>query len=406
MITDTHFLRLARRGLHPDASGGEQRCGFTLIELLITILVIGVLGLIAYGALQQATGVSKIVHTKSTIAKLNASLMDRWDSYRSRRLPVDPKTILLSPTSQGGNARAFCQALWVQRGSQANDSLGLAPGNAGFPSNLQVAATRLACMRELLQYEMPCVYTDLIGNYLPAGSPTAFTLRQPSYLGTVPPIAQTYYAQVMTAAANGTTWAQIDANQSAECLYMVLTLSSTDSGLFGEQMPTADVGDVDGDGMPEFQDAWPVAINSYTPKGQANAPINYLRWAPGYISALQPDPEPIKVGQIITPPAPPHPATAAEALAASIAFCNSHHDYFDPLKLDTRTVKSTNARGFQLTPLIYSAGPDGVWSMLFFKPMVDPYALTTGQMQGTPDPTTGGADLDNVTNHELTRSGK
>ena len=242
--------------------------GFTLVELLVAITVIGILAGLVLGALARASGASRIIHTKSTIAKLNASLMDRWDSYRTRRFPVDPQLLFISGTSQGSNARAVATQLWTQRGSQATDPLNVQAGNPQglpYPSNLQVAATRLACMRETMQYDMPSNYGDFIGNFLPATTPGSYTLRAPTYLATQPQLVQTYLKAVNTAGTNGATYAQIEANQSAECLYMILTLGSTDAGLFGEQLPNDDIGDVDGDGLPEFQDAWSVALNSYAP---------------------------------------------------------------------------------------------------------------------------------------------
>src|SRR5690348_9653423 len=84
---------------HPVVGGArlrnrQRRSGFTLIELLVSIMVIAILSALLFGALQRAGSAAKVVHTKSTIAKLNVSLMDRWDSYRSRRLPVNPTLIL------------------------------------------------------------------------------------------------------------------------------------------------------------------------------------------------------------------------------------------------------------------------------------------------------------------------
>ncbi|HUY90001.1 MAG TPA: prepilin-type N-terminal cleavage/methylation domain-containing protein [Pirellulales bacterium] len=392
--------RPAGRGIRSRRCG--RRAGFTLIELLVAMTVIGILSGLVYGALQRAGTASRIVHTKSTIAKLNASLMDRWDSYRTRRLPVDPKAILLSPTPQGTNARSFVNTLWVNRGSQTKDTLGVLPTSPNFPSNLQIAATRLACMRELIAYEMPQHFDDIIGNFNAATSAGAFTVRTPpTFLPTYPPLATAYVAAINRASSGGASFAQIRANDGAECLYLILTIGSTDSGMFGEQLPNQDIGDVDGDGLPEFQDAWAVAMNSYAPKGQANSPIDFLRWAPGFVSSIQPDPQPIKVGDMIGNP--PTAATAANVQAASIEFCLVHHDYFDPLKLDTMTPTNPNVRGFQLTPLIYSAGPDGNWALDYGQPYtLDPYDAT-GVFAGTPSQ----GSSDDITNHDLdTRTGK
>jgi hypothetical protein len=236
-----------------------------------------------------------------------------------------------------------------------------------------------------MRYEMPCSYADFIGNFVAATPAGGYKLRTPDALLVAPAIANSYLAQVNAASANGATFTQIEANQSAECLFLTLTIGSTDSGMFGEQLPNQDIGDVDGDGLPEFQDAWRVASSSFTPKGNANSPIDFIRWAPGYISELQPDPSVPNVSQ----------------------FSLKYHDYFDPLKLDIPSGPGDTPRGLQLTPLIYSAGPDGIWGIAGVSGNADPYDAT-GVMAGAPNPADPtGADADNVTNHSLdTRSGR
>lgn len=388
--------RVAGRGVHSPFR--VRRGGFTLVELLVTILVIGILSGLVFGALQRAGSVSRVVHTKSTIAKLNASLMDRWDSYRTRRLPVDPLIILAAIKASGGssygNLQTQISAMSARRIAASGGSLNAYPTSpfdplsvpysapAGVYPNAQLAAAvRVLAMREIIRYEMPQHFDDFIGNFSSSTAAGGFTLRGTDVLPVPPPIATTYLAAVNTASINGATFAQIKSNDAAECLYMILTIGSTDSGMFGEQMPNQDVGDVDGDGLPEFQDAWPVMLNSFTPIGQANSPINFLRWAPGFVSDLQPDPTFPNVTE----------------------FSVSRHDFFDPLKLDIPSSNSSPPRGFQLTPLIYSAGPDGVWDIDPGQPTtIDPYDAT-GPLAGTAGP----AASDNLTNHELdTRTGR
>ena len=93
-------------------------------------------------------------------------------------------------------------------------------------------------------------------------------------------------------------------------------------------------------------------------------------------------------------------------------FARTHHDYFDPLKLDMPATSNPTPRGYQLTPLIYSAGPDGIWGINYAPPvMTDPYdsaGASSGQWAGANDTTMPtGSQNDNVTNHDLeTRSGK
>jgi hypothetical protein len=182
-------------------------------------------------------------------------------------------------------------------------------------------------------------------------------------------------------------------NQSAECLYLIVTvgLRGDDRAVFKDR----DVGDTDfngaGDGMPEFIDAW-------------GRPINFLRWAPGFISDLQTQ-DPVE-----------------------------HHDPFDPLRLQTSspTAKGQpplasgesvpSAWGFALVPLIYSAGPDkeyGIHELHFdaalaginFTKSSNPYSryydppFSGGgtyywRGEGRPDPVTSEVyHFDNIYNH-------
>lgn len=398
-----------------------RRRGFTLIELLISITIIGLLSGLVLLALQRASAASKIIHTKSTIAKLNASLMDRWEGYRARRVPLDPVAILNNIKANNGGTYLTLQGvianMSARRIAASNGALHQYPtppydplsvpwsappvmvnGNPQpiYPNPVLAAAVRLLAMREIMQYEMPSSYSDFIGNFSSSTAAGGYTMRGTYVLPVAPQITATYLRAVNVASINGATFAQIEANQSAECLYMILTLGSTDSGMFGEQLPNDDIGDVDGDGLPEFQDAWAVSTNSYQPKGKANSPIDFMRWAPGFVSDLQPNPN------------PPAPSNMSE-------FSFSHHDYFDPLKLDIPAAVSgqpMTPRGYQLTPLIYSAGPDGDWAITLVGGMSDPYdaaGYTAGQWAGTLNTLTSkqGADADNITNHDLdTRAGK
>ncbi len=62
---------------------------FTLIELLVTITIIGIMSGLVFGALHSAREMAAAAATKATIAKLNAIIMKRYESYLTRRVPVN-----------------------------------------------------------------------------------------------------------------------------------------------------------------------------------------------------------------------------------------------------------------------------------------------------------------------------
>ncbi len=89
-----------------------------------------------------------------------------------------------------------------------------------------------------------------------------------------------------------------------------------------KQFNNTEIGDYDGDGLPEFIDGW-------------GHPIKFLRWPVGFYNALE--------GYSDLHPIDPSGATQP---------CDP--DPFDPMGV---------AGGFAVFPLIYSAGPDGVYDI-------------------------------------------
>ncbi len=205
---------------------------------------------------------------------------------------------------------------------------------------------------------------------------------------------------------------------------MILTIGSTDGGMFGEQLPTKDVGDVDGDGLLEFQDSWVSAYTKYPPAGPAlsplpaawrsfpwwaqgkrNSPISFIRWPAGYYSDASVQDS--AYSEYLSNPNYP----------SAIEFSVTHHDWFDPLKVDvpfSAPQTPPAPRGYRILPLIYSAGPDGVNDIYSVSGSATPYFNGGGTpntyLAGTPADTNNDGSIgagDNITNQELdTRTGR
>ena len=100
---------------------------FTLIELLVTISIIGIMAALTMGVVHSARQMSAEAATKATIAKLNAIIMKRYESYRTRRVPI----------------------------SLSTDTSGKALSRA------QIAEDRLYAIRDIMRMEMPDHTADI-----------------------------------------------------------------------------------------------------------------------------------------------------------------------------------------------------------------------------------------------------
>jgi hypothetical protein len=133
-------------------------------------------------------------------------------------------------------------------------------------------------------------------------------------------------------------------HDSAQCLYLFVSRACPEAM---EQFSQNEIGTVDG--KPCFVDGW-------------GRPIMFLRWAPGYRS-------PIQSGDV-----------------------NADHDPFDTRGMD--------GFAFHLVPLIYSAGPDGVYGIELGTGAFNgnPYSNTD---LGQPQVTKPDSHLDNITSHVI-----
>lgn len=219
-----------------------KRRGFTLVELLVAIAIILVLATLASVAAAAARGSVRQNATRSLIERLNGVLLEHI---------------------------AFCERQNVDVSAR--------------PSTMSAAAYRAWYIRRnLINGDMPDRWSDVEFIYQntdfvfndglsPAQTPPSspvfpkerLTPSQLTYLG--------IWRRLVT--SNRTAIVQID-NSSAECLFMVVMQGGIGDCTSCGPVQTGDkgagsprIGDKDGDGMPEFQDAW-------------GNPIQYLLWAP------------------------------------------------------------------------------------------------------------------------------
>jgi prepilin-type N-terminal cleavage/methylation domain-containing protein len=221
----------------PPGRNGRAR-GFTLVELLVAVTILAILASLFLAALYTAQDQARTIKTRATIAKLHNIMMQRYDSYKTRRVPINVR--LLAVTSD--------------------------------PKYTQVVAKyRLDALRELMRLEMPDRLSDVVDLSSPSG-PVPQTTSVP-----VPSVTQGYRRRLLRAfAAHGNPSSTVPyKNQSAELLYMIVTSAMADDEGQAENFGASEVADTDNNGLPEFVDAW-------------GTPIQWIRWPAGFISELQP----------------------------------------------------------------------------------------------------------------------
>jgi len=250
------------------------RSAFTLVELLVSCAIILILASLIGAAVSAARTSQKISATRQLIDNLSTILTTHMAS-------CDSQAVDMSGCPNGMSRNAY--RAWFIR-------------------------------RNFITGDMPDRWTDVqFSGTAGAGDWTPLTASQRTYrsiFNSVPFATGTSWGT--NTVTSGTWWAA--SLSGAECLFMIVMRGGIADCLDCGSLKTADIGDFDNDGNPEFLDAW-------------GNPIGYILW----------------------------PAAVQLPAGSGMNFFTT-----GSRRLDDPFVSGTTIRpSLGMRPLIYSSGPDG-----------------------------------------------
>lgn len=314
--------------------------GFTLVEVLTVMVILSIMGGMILTAIRGVTNSARQARTKAILEAINHVIQQQYEEYRFRPLAVEiPDTFI--PFDDGDTSTDTEIGYEVL----ATES----------------ARVRLMMLRDLQRMEMPDRYTDILSPPVAiraacnpvllntaggiAGSrqnPNTRRMFNVNWYGTgadVPNRLASYNDRL--------SGIQTVENQGAECLYLIMATSFVGGTPAIDTIPASNIGDVDGDLMPEILDGW----------GQ---PIEFIRWPIGFLDVYQSTDSQLAddfdlfrsdYAYIADPPPPPPTPASGTTMAPSLPI-----DPFDTSAFPQRYPWSVR-------PLIISPGEDGEFGL-------------------------------------------
>lgn len=354
--------RHAHSGTRNAILATRNSSAFTLIELLVTMVIVSIIAAAVLGTAGAALDAARRSRTETVINRIHLLLMERWETYETRRIDFNPAL---------------------------EASLRNVAANNPILGGQMRADARLLAIRELMKMELPNRWTDITDGPV--------ILQGSGINGRPSALVQSYWTKYLSVESHP----KIATNQAAECLYLIVMLGTGD-GEARSQFTDQDIGDTDGDGAPEFLDGW-------------GNPIQWIRWPAGFVERSPMmsgdgvnDHDPFDLYRRDIPDAPrPAPSSYPNAMKTPISQIVDRN----------RIAKSTSNPqlvAFRLIPLIYSVGPDAEvepdgeilnkgYRFLDESDSgtLDPYFVANDGFQaGQPDPNSK-AWADNITNHSI-----
>lgn len=315
---------------------------FTLVEVLTVLALIALMGGMVVTAVQGVTQSAREARTKSIIQTIDSVLMQQYEAYKYRALPLDVPDMFrsanyaTSPTS--GDAEVGFEVL-----------------------STEAARVRLMMIRDLMRMEMPDRLSDISSApalLRAAASPVVVQGATGQVVATRDSLADRRMFPVRWYDSTATFASGIDnvpsklaayrdripsafnftapdalQNQGAECLYMIMATSYVGGTPAIDAIPEPNIGDTDGDGLLEILDGW----------GQ---PLGFVRWPVGFFD---------------------FELSINTGIPDDFDLFRSDYAYLDqatpPTSLavptDVNAVPQGKTYPWSVKPLVFSAGPDG-----------------------------------------------
>ena len=364
--------------------------GFTLVELLTVIVIISMLAAISLVALNGAYTEAKIAKTRGTITKLDAAMQQIFEEFGERYEESAIDDLSVGPA-----------LVPVQITSFANANF------AGAVDREQTAraAIRWHLIADIMRMEMPQSWAEVFdsGQLNPDDTalqkqlgPTRIPVGTGFVEASAPAVFSYYYAAYSRYVYSFPTTERakpaLTGPSRAALLYLIIANLNPESL---ESFHGSEIGDPDGDGLLKFLDAW-------------GRPIQFLRWAPAFTGSDR-QPDVVTNSSVITDgisaweSGPNGGAVADTVLAGN--FRRAVAQMLDPFDLNQ------SLQSWFLYPLIYSAGPDGVYNLYVGEyredpnhdePLSSPTSLWMDPFRipfGLPGTENSGGHFDNIHNH-------
>ena len=309
-----------------------HRTGMTLIELLVVVAIIAVIAAVSIGALMVIPEHARVRGTEALVAKINTKLSQRLDQFNSRR---DTVRTLGCDLTLANNEPTLGRLIAVARTMRQE-----------FPEWFDVTLT--SRISDSFDNDGDGLIDEpdeiIAGDWNPVdiGGTAA-----PEQLGSdLPPRATGHLAYIQrifadnTLRSNGASFLNTHRAETAraECLFMLVTADGADTSEFAPN----DIGDTDGDGIPEFVDKW-------------GNPIQFFLWPSLYTSPRQ------KPGSETNPDDPNQLLT--ENLGPT-SWWATNRGSFQNLFLWVSNAANTSPQAYRTYPLIISSGQDGGFGLV------------------------------------------